>query len=270
MSIVHKIKDELSNRSQKALGLDGIRYNLQLVLEKLERLYQIEGKLAQLEANSARTNDQFQNLKTFLTWYSNRVEPWFWTGNFSQNDPEEELAGLLFNFLPGRSLVDVGAKDQHFAEAATAIGYDVFRVDPPNTIAALSASKTWPATVDFLKIARESFDLDIVKALDGIKPAVVQTEFIGDDPQSTAGAEMSLPFTPTRILSEMRNREYYWNVVIFRTEAESFIRMAVNLASVPSQAWGNLLFFHDHQLFLKAFHWCKTTLPRFRAAPLAK
>lgn len=270
MSIVHRIKDELSNRSQKALGLDGIRYDLQLVLEKLERLYQIEGKLAQLEANSTKTNDQFQNLKTFLTWYSNRVEPWFWTGNFSQNDPEEELAGLLFNFLPGRSLLDVGAKDQHFAEAATAIGYDVFRVDSPNPITALSASQTSPATVDFLKIARESFDLDVVNALDRIKPAVVQTEFVGDDLQSTSGAEKRIPFTPTRILSEMRNREYYWNVVIFRTEAEGLVRMAVNLASVPSQAWGNLLFFHDHQLFLKAFHWCKTTLPRFRAAPLAR
>jgi hypothetical protein len=278
MSILSKIKDSISSASQRALGIDGIRFNLQVALERLDRIYQVEGRLAQLEAVSASldartaaTNDQIQNLKTFLTWYSNRVEPWFWTGNFSQNDPEKELAGLLFNFLPGRSLVDVGAKDHHFAEAATAVGYEVFRVNPPNTIAALSASKTPPATVDFLKVARESFDLDIVKALDGIKPAVVQTEFIGKDLKPIPDAEQhTAGLATTDIMLEMRDREYYWNVVIFRTEAEGFIRMATNLASVPSQAWGSLLFFHDHQLFLKAFYWCKTTLPRFRAAPLAR
>src|SRR5258708_18813907 len=104
MSIVDKIKGELSNRSQKALGLNGIRYDLQVALERLERIYQVEGRLAQLEAMSASidariagidartagTNHQIHNLKNFLTWYSNRVEPWFWTGNFSQTDPEEE------------------------------------------------------------------------------------------------------------------------------------------------------------------------------------
>ncbi|MFY9984845.1 MAG: hypothetical protein WAK31_08800 [Chthoniobacterales bacterium] len=277
MSIVDKIKEKVSKSSQRALGLDGIRFNLQTALERLERVYQIESKLAQIENRvagvhglCAGTNDQFQNLKRFLTWYSNRVEPWFWTGNFSQSDPEEELAGLLINFLPGRSLIDVGPKDESFAKAAAAVGYDVLSIEPPATIASLAASKTLPAVVDFLKIAPEHFDLEMAKCLDRIKSAVVQTAFVsaGGKPIHDA-KQLPIPLTPTEIISELRSREYYWNLMIFRTETEGFIRMATNLAGVPRQAWGSLLFFQDQQLFLKAFHWCKTTLPRFRAAPLA-
>jgi FkbM family methyltransferase len=67
MSIVRKIKEEVTGTSQRALGLDGIRFNLQVALERLERLYQIESDLSELkamskriEALSAQTNDQFQ------------------------------------------------------------------------------------------------------------------------------------------------------------------------------------------------------------------
>jgi hypothetical protein len=269
MSVIQKIKDKISSASQRALGLDGIRFNLQTALEKLDRLHQIESKLAQIEASNARTNEQFQNLKTFLTWYSNRVEPWFWTGNFSHNDPEEELAGLLINFLPGRSLIDVGSKDASFAKAVAAVGYEVLSLDPPATLASLAASKTLPPTVDFLKIAPDHFDLVTAKSLDEIKPAVVQTAFVSGAGKPVQNAKpLPAALTPSEIISELRNREYYWNVMIFRTETEGFIRMATNLASVPEQAWGSLLFFQNHQLFLKAFHWCRTTLPRFRAAPL--
>lgn len=277
MAIVRKIKDQITSTSQKALGIDGLRFNLQVALEKLERIYQVEAKLAQLEATSsrvesmsARISDQIQNLKSFLTWSSNRVEPWFWTGNFSHSDPEEELAGLLFNFLPNRVLVEVESGPSNFTKAATEIGYQVFRVEPPNTVVSLVASKALPGTIDFLNIARKGFGLDMVKAFDFIRPAVIQTEFLGDDLAAAGDPSAQEPsFSSTEIMKEMRNREYYWNIVIFRTEVESFIRMATNLAGVPERAWGRLLFFYDYQLFLKAFHWCKTTLPRFRAAPLA-
>lgn len=285
MSIVTKIKDALSATAQRALGIDGIRFQLQVAMERLERIYGIESKLAELQsrtgsidtrtatidARTASSSDQIQNLKTFLTWYSNRVEPWFWTGNFSLNDPEEELAGLLINFLPGRELLEVGPMDESFAKAATAAGYQVVNVEPPATIASLTDSKTLPEHIDFLKIAPENFDLAIAECLDRMTPAVVQTAFAGGGIKPSHDAtQPAVAFALTEIISELRKREYYWNITIFRTEAEGFIRMATNLASVPEQAWGSVLFFQDQQLFLKAFHWCKTTLPRFRAAPLAR
>jgi FkbM family methyltransferase len=54
MSFTRKLKEEVSSTSQRALGLDGIRFNLQVALERLEKLYQIEGNLAELKAMSAR------------------------------------------------------------------------------------------------------------------------------------------------------------------------------------------------------------------------
>src|ERR1700758_4259814 len=141
MSTVQKIKDALTSAAQKALGIDGIRFSLQVALERLERIYDIESKLAQLESRSATidariasTSDQIHNLKNFLSWYSNRVEPWFWTGNFSQTDPEEELAAFLLNFLPGSKLVGVGPKSEQSVEAAAASGYEVLWVEPSGSI----------------------------------------------------------------------------------------------------------------------------------------
>jgi hypothetical protein len=96
MSIVQKIKKYISGVSQRALGIDAIHFNTQVALERLERIYQIESKLADLEARSAATEsttariqewaeaqsgnvhelksttariyDELTNLKLLLTW----------------------------------------------------------------------------------------------------------------------------------------------------------------------------------------------------------
>jgi hypothetical protein len=264
MSILTKIKDRISRAAQRGLGIDGVRFDLQVGFN------QIQSKLAELESTSTRTGDQLQNLRSFLTWYSNRVEPWFWTGNFSYADPEEELAGLLFNFLPGRILVDLGGPSG-FTAAAAEIGYQVVSVAPPQTITSPDVSKTLPNEIDFLSITRQQLNPETIKALGSIRPSVIQAGFTGDDLQSGRPDSHSGDTVSTAdMIAELRKREYYWSVMVFRTDPDDFIRMGTNLASVPSQGWGTILFFRDYQLFLKAFHWCKTTLPRFRAAQLAK
>lgn len=290
MSIIQKTKDALTSTTQKALGIDGIRFNLQVALERLERIYELESKITELqsrnasidartasidartasiEARTASTSDQIQNLKNFLTWYSNRVEPWFWSGNFSHADPEEELAGLLFNFLPGSVLLTVGPENSNFTKAAAEAGYEVHYLEPPNN-AALPGVKTSADRIDFLNITRGNVDAGLVKALDSIQAAVIQIEFANDNILPAHDrVQQKAPVSTPEIIKELRKQGYYWNVTIFRTEVESFIRMGTNLASVPDKAWGTIVFFRDHQLFLKAFHWCKTTLPRYRAAPLA-
>jgi hypothetical protein len=283
MSIIQKTKDALTSTTQKALGIDGIRFNLQVALERLERIYELESKITELQsrnasidartasidARTASTSDQIQNLKNFLTWYSNRVEPWFWTGNFSHADPEEELAGLLFNFLPGSVLLTVGPENSNFTKAAAEAGYEVHHLEPPN-YAALPGVKTSSDKIDFVNITRENVDVGLLRALDSIQASVIQIGF-ADDNALTAHdrVQQKAPVSAPDIIKELRKQGYYWNVIIFRTEVESFIRMGTNLASVPEKAWGTIVFFRDHQLFLKAFHWCKTTLPRYRAAPLA-
>jgi hypothetical protein len=54
MSIVRKIKEKVSGTGQRALGIDGIRFTLQAVLEKLERLDQIESGLSEIKALGQR------------------------------------------------------------------------------------------------------------------------------------------------------------------------------------------------------------------------
>jgi hypothetical protein len=269
MSILGKIKDQISRIGQRRLGIDGVRYDLQVVLERLERLNQIQSKLAEIESSTAMTRGQVQNLRSFLTWYSNRVEPWFWTGNFSHADPEEELAGLLVNFLPGRVLLHLGPKTSNFAKAAAKLGYEVHHLELLNNDA-LPGAMTSPDRVDFVNITHENVDAGLLKALDSIQAAVIQIEF-ADDNLLTAHdpVQQKAPLSAPVIIKELREQGYYWNVIIFRTEVENFIRMGTNLASVPEKAWGTIVSFRDHQLFLKAFHWCKTTLPRYRAARLA-
>jgi hypothetical protein len=277
MSILERIKDQISRIGQRALGIDAVRFNQQVTLETLERLNHdqnklsvlIQSKFAELGSQTTRTSDQLQNLRSFLTWYSNRVEPWFWTGNFSLSDPEEELAGLLFNFLPGRFLIQLGPPDK-FSKAAAELGFQVLSVNPPDTIASPQVSETLPEQIDFLDIAGEQFSLEIIKAFDSTRPSVIKAGFVGENlsskrPDNHPASEVSVG----DLITEWRKREYYWNVIIFRTAPDDFIRMGTNLAGVPREAWGSILFFRDYQLFLKAFHWCKTTLPRFRAARLA-
>ena len=79
----------------------------------------------------------------------------------------------------------------------------------------------------------------MVKSLDGMKPAVVQTAFVSGGGKPIDDAKQPpVALTPTEIISELRSREYYWNVMIFRTETEGFIRMATNLAGVPEASLG--------------------------------
>ena len=280
MPIVGKIKDEISKAGQRSLGIDDVRFKLDaalgkldLALQKLGRIESLEAEMARIDdritGEAARINDQINNLKFFLTWYSNRVEPWFWTGNFTLSDPEEELAGLLFTFLPGSVLLTVGPENSNFTKAAAEAGYEVHHLEPPN-YAALPGVKTSLDRIDFVNITRENVDAGLLSALDSIQPSVIQIEFADDKVLPAHDrVQQKAPVSAPEIIKELRKQGYYWNVIIFRTEVESFIRMGTNLASVPDKAWGTIVFFRDHQLFLKAFHWCKTTLPRYRAAPLA-
>jgi hypothetical protein len=295
ISMLTKFKNGISSVGQRALGIDDVRFKLGVALEKLDsglakldlglakldsglgKLEKLDleltklDRLAWIEGDVGTLNQQVQNLRSYLAWSTHRVEPWFWTGNFSQSDPEEELAALLFNFLVSRILVDAGPGPGRFAQVAAEIGYQVFCLEPPNTIDSLVASGTLPGPIDFLNLAKDVFDLQFVNTLDSLQPTVIQAEFFNQElPLSHEGGQQSAHSPLSEIMKEMRKRQYYWTVIIFRTEAEDFIRLATNLVILPNQAWGKILFFRDYQLFLKAFHWCKTALPRFRAAPLAK
>lgn len=139
---------------------------------------------------------------------------------------------------------------------------------PVKTLAGLVKSGDVPKDIDFLKIDTEGFDLEVIRGMDQIAPAVVQTEFWGSEFVFVRNeAEPQNIVLAAQIIAEMRSRGYWWNLIVFRVESENEIRYATNLADAPKKAWGNLLFFRDAELFAKACDWCRGALPRFLSRP---
>ena len=135
------------------------------------------------------------------------------------------------------------------------------------TIASLVSSGILPPQIDLMKINTGDTDLEVTEGLASVRPAVVQIEFSSEDLVKQRKDQMPVVSASDKIKA-MRDLEYYWNIIIFRLDSEDFVRMATNLGGTPKQSWGKIFFFQDYQLFLKAHHWCKGALPRFRAAAL--
>jgi FkbM family methyltransferase len=139
---------------------------------------------------------------------------------------------------------------------------------PVRTIESLVKSVELPAQVDFLKVDTEGFDLEVVRGLGDIRPAIVQTEFWGDDFLFVRNEKTRENLVSSaEIIRKLRNWDYFWNIIVFRVEAENYVRFAANLANAPKMAWGNILFFRHHSLFLEALRWCQGMLPRLQALP---
>jgi len=139
---------------------------------------------------------------------------------------------------------------------------------PVKTLAGLVKSGEVPKDIDFLKIDTEGFDLEVIRGMDQIAPTVLQTEFWGSEFVFVRNeADQQNIVLAAQIIAEMRNRGYWWNLIVFRVEGENEIRYATNMADAPKKAWGNLLFFRDAELFAKACDWCRGALPRFLSRP---
>jgi hypothetical protein len=179
-----RIKDKISRMAQRALGIDDVRFKLDVIGSKLEKLDVITNKLAQLDPklqNLIERGDSFfwqirqvseglDRLKSFLTWSANRVEPWLPAESFAQTEPDYDLAGFLYNFLPNRVAVDIGAADSEFAKALSGIGYQVFCFAV--------------AVETFEKLRKETVNLPRVEVLDFVIEA---TETSAENDLTNAG-----------------------------------------------------------------------------------
>jgi hypothetical protein len=291
-----RVKQKISEIAQRALGIDGLRFQLDIVMNRLDNA----------ESRLRESSESFGRLKSFLMWSTSRVEPWLPAENFAQTEPDYDLAGFLYNFLPNRTAVDAGVRDPAYPKALAGIGYQVFcllftpeewkrlgtieharikTLDLSSTSSSKSAGPSTsspqspitfhqspltfhlplalPARIDLLHVGAGYSEIDMLNRIAPVRPAVIQSEFANSEP---APSEAKEPVSET--IKAMRDSEYYWNIIIYRTESEDFVRMATNLATTPKQSWGKIFFFQDYQLFLKANHWCKAALPRFRADAL--
>jgi hypothetical protein len=267
-----RVKQKISEIAQRALGIDGLRFQLDKLFWQLRE-----------------SSESFARLKSFLMWSASRVEPWLPAENFAQTEPDYDLAGFLYNFLPNRTAADTGVRDPEYPRALAEIGYQVFRLSftpedwkRPGTIehariktldlssspASESAGRedvgpSLPARIDLMRIGGGYSEIDVLNRIAPVRPAVIQSEFANTE---QAPSEAKEPVSET--IKAMRDSEYYWNIIMYRTKSEDFVRMATNLGTTPKQSWGKIFFFQDYQLFIKANHWCKGALPRFMADAL--
>ena len=138
---------------------------------------------------------------------------------------------------------------------------------PVRSLRSLAEKKEIPDDFPVLKIDTEGFDLEVIRGMGQLEPQVVQTEFWGEDFLFVKNEEDKTKLVLAKqIIEELRNRNYRWNLLMFRIEGEPAIRFTANLATAPKRSWGNLFFFKDFRLFEEAYRWTSTTLPRLQSA----
>src|SRR5260370_29633626 len=64
------------------------------------------------------------------------------------------------------------------------------------------------------------------------------------------------------MVSEMRERGYFWYVVIYHVWGQNQIAFFCNHERPVPNSWGNIFFFQERETFLQAQQWCAAVLPR--------
>jgi hypothetical protein len=172
--------------------------------------------------------------------------------------------------LGGRTVVDSsGAR----SAPDTALLEHIYSHLPTRTACEINASNP-----EITALTQAGFD---VRPLNGNQPIGLATlggnpmaaiGKMGDRKPSVIAAELEAGFED--LLSEMRKREYYWHLMLYRTQNGSPVSplttgtsYLTNHAHSMPDARGRVLFFRDYNVFAEAQAWCAAVLPRTYVKP---
>jgi len=130
---------------------------------------------------------------------------------------------------------------------------------PVRTLKSLALEQKIPTDIGLLKVDTEGFDLQVVRGLQDLRPQVIVTEFWA--PDFVFGQEESYSRLD-ELVSEMRSREYRWHIVMYRVSGQERVSFYCNHNKPISDSWGNIVFFRDHELFVRSAEWCSAILPK--------
>jgi FkbM family methyltransferase len=125
------------------------------------------------------------------------------------------------------------------------------------SLESLRRSGEIPGRIGLLKIDAEGLDLDVILGMGPGDIPVVMAEFW--DADHAFGRSGHLRLEPT--VEAIRARGYAWHVVIYHLDQEGTIGWYVNRVDTVPKSWGNVVFFRDRALFMKAVEWCVSALP---------
>jgi len=130
--------------AQRALAIDALHRKVDLALGKLESLeFVLDARARRTEDELRKLEEHVDRLELVLKSLDERLgisEPWLPEEHFAHSEPEYYLAAFLYNFLPNRVLLDVGANIGDFTEVVSNSGYRVYSFEPfPATFERLKA-----------------------------------------------------------------------------------------------------------------------------------
>lgn len=123
-----------------------------------------------------------------------------------------------------------------------------------------------PEGVSLVKIDTEGNDLEVIRGMGAWRYPVVLAEFWDAAlPFASPGSVYQLG----NIAQEMRSRDYFWFIVIYRIWGQEHTGFFCNHCRSVPMSWGNVVFFRNREIFEQAQHWCAAVLPRtyFKPAP---
>jgi len=124
------------------------------------------------------------------------------------------------------------------------------------SLESLQNSGEIPDNAGLLKIDTEGLDLEVIAGMGKIRPAIVMAEFW--DPEHPFGRAGHGRLD--KLVAAMRRRGYEKHIVIYHVDPTSTISYYCDRSDTVRQSWGNVIFFHDHAVFVRAAQWCEATL----------
>jgi len=102
-----------------------------------ERFKSLDQRFKSFDEGFKSLDERFKSFdegfKSFDERFNQRIaisEPWLPEEHFAHSEPEYYLVAFLYNFLPNRVLLDVGANVGDFAEVVSESGYQVYSFEP--------------------------------------------------------------------------------------------------------------------------------------------
>jgi FkbM family methyltransferase len=116
-----------------------------------------------------------------------------------------------------------------------------------------------PNDIGLLKVDTEGYDLQVLRGMGDLRPHVVMAEFWSPDFVFGRGSTYN---RLNDLVKEMRARGYRWHTVLYRLAGADRVSFYSNHDCSIRNSWGNVFFFRDYQLFMRADEWCSAILPR--------
>jgi FkbM family methyltransferase len=116
-------------------------------------------------------------------------------------------------------------------------------------------------TPSFIKADAEGTDLEVMRGLGALRPAVLQVEFWDEAlPFSGPGATNRV----ANLVAQARQQGLHWHLVVFRRWGDDRAAFYTGRTGSPERSWGNVVFFAELAMYERARQILAAALPEAR------